>query len=144
MGVRGGGSGRRILVATVAWAAVAGCASSVQPPPLRTAHAVSAVVIANRCVSLGAANAKLAEKAMNQLVDGCGSFAGGSARFTASLLPGGAIQFEATGAPADTIPMCVVSHPLTHSVHLTKPCALDVVLEESSMALPNARDGGPG
>jgi hypothetical protein len=113
---------------------------------VRTAHAVSAVVLANRCGTLGTSNAKLAERAMNQLVEGCGSFAGGSARFTATLLPGGAIQFapDAARASSDSIPMCVVSHPLTHGVHLTKACALDVVLEESSMVLPLPRDGGPG
>lgn len=105
-------------------------------PPTRPAHAVSAVVLVNRCAHLGVANAKLAEAAMNQLVDGCGSFSGGRARFTATLLPGGAIQFAEGPEQPQSIPVCVLTHPLMHRVSLQQPCALDVQLEESSVAVP--------
>jgi hypothetical protein len=104
---------------------------------------VAAVVVANHCVTLGAATAKLAERAMNQLVDGCGSFSGGSVRFTATLLPGGGMQFASTDALSQSIPMCVLGHPLTHGLHLTKACALDVVLEDSVMALPAPASSAP-
>ncbi len=113
------------------------------PAVTRTAATVSAIVLVNRCTSLGAANAKLAEKAMNQLVDGCGSFTGHDVRFTATLLPGGAIQFEPRG-DAESIPICVLSHPLTHAVHLTRSCALDVELEASALALPSSTVAAPG
>ena len=133
--------GRTLLAIVGATTAVA-CASPSPPPP-KMAHAVSAIVLVNHCASLGAADAKLAEKAMNQLVEGCGSFAGGTARFTATLLPGGAIQFESRADASAAIPVCALSHPLTHGVHLKKSCSLDVALEESSMTLPTATvDGG--
>jgi hypothetical protein len=121
---------------------VAACASTTAPA--RPAHFVSATVLANGCTNLGPANGKLAQKAMLQLTDGCSSFSGGSVRFTATLLPGGAIQFEPRADQSDSIPICVLSHPLTHEVHLKKSCSLDVQLEEKSMALPKAGDPKPG
>lgn len=121
---------------TAILALVAGCAST--GPPVRTTHLVSATVLVNRCAALGAANAKLAEAAMNRLVDGCGEFTGSSVRFTATLLPGGAIQFDPHADPSATIPVCVLSHPLTHQVHLKASCTVDVELEASSVVLPKA------
>jgi hypothetical protein len=127
--------GRSGLVAAL----LAACASAPPPPPPPpppTAQTVSAIVVANGCAALGPANAKLAEKAMDQLVVGCGGFTGKPAHFTATLLAGGAIQFEARGGEAEAVPICALSHPLTHAVKLAKPCALDVKLEASSMTLP--------
>ncbi len=140
---------RTAMALPLATALLGGCASTSppQPPPqpaptptVRAAHTVSAVVLVNGCSHLGAENAKLAELAMNQLVDGCGSFSGDRVRFTATLLPGGAIQFEprTNGAPA--IPICVLNHPLMHRVRLTKACSLDVELEEGSMEVPKAKE----
>ena len=123
---------------------VAQAACSPPPPahvaviPLATAHTVSAIVLVNHCANLGAADAKRAELEMNQLVEGCGAFTGGSVRFTATLLPGGAIQFEPGPDASASIPICVLSHPLKHTVHLQKSCSLDVQLEVSSIALPRA------
>jgi hypothetical protein len=105
---------------------------------MRTARTVSASVLVNGCASLGTANAKLAEKAMSQLVDACGAFSGPSVRFSATLLPGGAIQFNPKDDGSATIPICVLSHPLKHGVHLTKSCGLDVELAESSLVFPAA------
>jgi hypothetical protein len=99
---------------------------------------VSAIVLVNNCTVYGKANAKLAEKAINQLVDGCGTYSGGSVRFTATLLPGGAMEFASKSDASDTIPICVVNHPLKHVVGLTKACSLDVELEVASMLLPPA------
>ncbi|MGH7269259.1 MAG: hypothetical protein ACREJ3_02415 [Polyangiaceae bacterium] len=131
----------------------AGCVSrptpqSPTPPPTAPtrastpAHAVSAVVLVNGCARPGIANAKLAEAAINQLVDGCGSFSGGRVRFTATLLPGGAIEFHPQADQTQAIPICVLSHPLTHKVRLRKACSLDVQLEEGAMSVPTS-DGGP-
>jgi hypothetical protein len=117
------------------------CASSGPPlaaQPIHTAQTVSAIVLVNHCASLGTADAKLAEKEMNQLVEGCSEFTGGTAHFTATLLPGGAIQFEPGTDKAETIPICVLSRPLKHGVHLKKSCSLDVQLEVSSIVLPAA------
>jgi hypothetical protein len=117
-----------------------GCAATPAPPPSPPppppAHAVSAVVLVNGCARLGVDNAKLAQAAMNQLVDGCGSFTGGRVQFSASLLPGGAIQFVQGPDPAQAIPVCVLTHPLTHRVHLQTACTLDVRLEEGSVEVP--------
>jgi hypothetical protein len=138
------------LAFACAAAAAAGCASRSPPPaapppttdsaPTRAAHTVSAVVLVNGCAHFGAENARLAVLAMNQLVDGCGSFSGARVQFTATLLPGGAIQFEPRGSGAPAIPICVLNHPLLHSVHLTKACSLDVELEEGSMDVPKPRE----
>jgi hypothetical protein len=129
----------RELVAFVALVA-AGCAPPPPPapPPAPPAHAVSAVVLVNGCSRLGVDNAKLAQAAMNQLVDGCGSFTGGHAQFTATLLPGGAIQFVAGPDQAQAVPVCVLTHPLTHKVHLQTACTLDVRLDEGPVDVHKA------
>jgi hypothetical protein len=123
------------------------CAATPPRPvpalPLATAQTVSAIVLVNHCANLGTADAKRAELEMNQLVEGCGTFGGGSVRFTATLLPGGAIQFEPGPDASASIPICVLSHPLKHTVHLQKSCSLDVQLEVSSIALPKARSTVP-
>lgn len=87
----------------------------------------------NGCSHLGPANAKLAEKAMNQLVDGCERFAGPTVEFVARLLPGGAIEFVARPGQTQSIPICVLQHPLKHGVKLSSACTLDVKLEGASL-----------
>jgi len=122
-----------------AHAMVAGCAARAAPPaPPPAAHTVTAVVLVNGCAHLGVDNAKLAQAAMNQLVDGCGSFNGGRVQFSATLLPGGAIQFVQGPDPAQSIPICVLTHPLTHRVRLQTACTLDVRLEEGAVEVPKA------
>jgi hypothetical protein len=111
--------------------------------PVQNAHSVSAVVLVNGCAHLGVENARLAQAAMNQLVDGCSSFAGDRVQFTATLLPGGAIQFEPRPNDSQSIPVCVLNHPLTHRVRLQKACSLDVRLEEGSVVVPGPADAGP-
>jgi hypothetical protein len=120
------------------------------PPPASTtapAQSVVAVVVANGCSHLGKANAKLAETAMNQLVDGCGSFRGSPVRFTAQLLADGSIFFQPGAGKAESIPVCVLEHPLKHKVKLTGSCALDVQLEQSTIQVPRVGaatgDAGP-
>jgi hypothetical protein len=89
---------------------------------------------------LGSQNAKLAQKAMDQLVEGCGSYSGGTLRFTATLLPGGAMQFASRDDASEVIPICVVSHPLKHALPLSKSCAIDVELEAVSILVPSHAD----
>ena len=113
---------------------------SPEPAPTTTAaQALVAVVVANGCAHLGKANAKLAESAMSQLVDGCGSFKG-SIRFTAQLLTDGSIFFQPGPGKAESIPVCVLEHPLKHKVRLTEACALDVRLEQSTVQVPRLAD----
>jgi hypothetical protein len=141
--------------AIAALIACAACASTPAPPsaspataatPAPTsppAHTVSAVVLVNGCAHFGVENARLAEAAMNQLVDGCSGFTGERVQFTATLLPGGAIQFEPRPQDSLSIPVCVLNHPLTHKVRLQKACSLDVRLEEGTVAVPRSADAGP-
>ena len=135
--------------AAIAGVVACGSAPARQPaaPPVASAsppaHAVSAVVLVNGCAHLGVANARLAQDAMNALVDGCSSFTGERVQFTATLLPGGAIQFDAGANSSKAIPICVLNHPLTHRVQLQKACSLDVRLEESSLLVPKSGDAGP-
>ena len=99
----------RISLVGAAAVAAAACGSAPAAPPAtapaasatpansaaaRPAHTVSAVVLVNGCARLGADNARLAQAAMSQLVDGCSAFLGDRVQFTATLLPGGTIQFE--------------------------------------------------
>ena len=140
-----------IALMLVAVAGAAACASAPAPPstspaPTPTpppARTVTAVVLVNGCAHLGVENARLAEVAMNQLVEGCSGFSGDRVQFTATLLPGGAIQFEPRENGSQAIPICVLHHPLTHRVKLQKPCSLDVRLEEGVLVVPRAADAGP-
>src|SRR5580658_2713827 len=135
-------------------AGVVACGSASTPPPStapapsaaastdRPAFAVAAVVPVNGCAHFGVANARLAQAAMNALVDGCSGFSGDKVQFTATLLPGGAIQFEPGPGDSKAIPVCVLSHPLTHRVRLQRACSLDVRLEATSVAMPQSVDAG--
>jgi hypothetical protein len=124
-------------------ATLAACGNAPPPPPAaaaeppsRPVRAVSTVVVANGCANLGHANAKLAERAMDNLVEGCTSLPGGSARFSATLLPTGRIEIGPGAGQSDVLPMCVLKHDLTHRVPLTKACVLDVRLEETVIRVP--------
>jgi hypothetical protein len=140
--------------AIAAIAAATACASAPAPPSASPApaaaastaapaRAISAVVLVNGCAHLGADDARLAQAAINQLVDGCTALPGDRIQFTATLLPGGAIQFEPRPGASQSIPVCVLNHPLTHKVRLQKACSLDVRLEEGSIVVPRAADAGP-
>jgi hypothetical protein len=136
------------LLAAAACGGAAPPASSPTPSPeaaapsTRPAYTVSAVVLANGCARFGVDNGRLAQAAMSQLVEGCSTFTDDRVVFTATLLPGGAIQFEPRPDGSQTIPLCVLNHPLTHKVKLQKACSLDVQLEKGSVAVPNGPDAG--
>jgi hypothetical protein len=116
----------------------AASASSSAAPGQSAAQLVNAMIVANGCKVAGAANARLAEKAMNQLTEGCTSVPGGKAEFQATLQPGGRIAINAVPGQPDVVPICVLKHSLQHSVPLTQPCQLDVKLEQMSVVI----DGG--
>jgi hypothetical protein len=101
---------------------------------------VNATILANGCQEFGQANGKLAERAMSELVEGCTSVPGGSAQFAATLLAGGRIEIAAVDGQPGLIPICILKHPLVHRVPLSKPCRLDVKIEQTSV--PVGGDGG--
>jgi hypothetical protein len=97
---------------------------------------VNATILTNGCQHLGATNAKLAERAMYQLVEGCSTVPGGSAQFEATLEPGGRIAIAAAPGQPDVIPICILKHSLQHKVALAKPCHLDVKIAQTSIPVP--------
>ncbi len=119
----------------------ASASSSAASPGQSAAQMVNAMIVANGCKVAGAANARLAEKAMNQLTEGCTSVPGGKAEFQATLQPGGRIAINAVPGQPDVVPICVLKHSLQHSVPLTQPCQLDVKLEQISVVIDGI-DGG--
>ena len=121
----------------------AACAAPPPPPPeAPRAQLVSSTIVTDSCATLAGANGRLAEEAMQKLVDGCTSVPGGSTRFTVTLLPGGRIELPQGPDQPQTIPMCVLRSELRHRVSLRKPCSLVVKLEETSVPLPPA-DAAP-
>jgi len=130
----------RIALGTLL-ALLVGCASRDKPataaaPSAARAQVVHATVLANGCQGLGAANGRLAERAMYDLVEGCNSVPGGAARFEATLEPGGRIRIAAASGQPPVVPICVLKHPLVHKVPLAKPCSLDVRVAEETVSMP--------
>jgi hypothetical protein len=132
----------RFVAAAIA--ITAACASPQRPsaspgdqtPAGRAAQIVNATILTNDCQKLGTTRAQLAERAMYDLVEGCRSVPGGSARFEATLQPGGRIEITSAPGYADVVPICVLKHALSHKVPLAKPCRLDVKIEETRIPVP--------
>jgi hypothetical protein len=128
-------------VAFVSLALVAGCAASPPqgnaptPPAVPSAQLVTALVLTNGCQSIGRQSALLAESAMNALVEGCASVPGGSMQFHATLQPGGRIEISAAPGQPEVVPICILKHALVHRVPLTRPCPLDVKIEQTSVSM---------
>ena len=101
---------------------------------------VTAVVRMNGCAGLSAANAKLAETTMHQLVEGCSSVPGGHVAIIATLQPNGRIELSAAEGQPETGPLCVLKHALTHKVSLQKACQLEVMLEQAGVQVAGAPD----
>jgi hypothetical protein len=145
----------RVAVAFLA-ALLAGCASTPPPdstPPPTTsnptsgssAQLVNALILTNGCQDLGRASAMLAERAMNQLVEGCATVPGGSMQFQATLQPGGRIEIGAAPGQPDVVPICILKHELLHKVPLKAPCRLDVKIEQTTVPMVGPSiDAGPG
>jgi hypothetical protein len=131
-------------------AVVGGCASSPPPAPPAgpSAQLVNAVLLTNGCPNLGRQSTLLAEAAMNALVEGCSSVPGGSMQFHATLQPGGRIEISAAPGQPEVVPICILKHALVHRVPLTRPCPLDVKIEQTSVPMnlprPPPADAGGG
>jgi hypothetical protein len=119
-----------------------GPAGAEPVPSGRSAQIVNATILTNGCRDLGASAARLAERAMDQLIEGCSSVPGGKAQFEATLQPGGRIQIAGVAGEPDVVPICILKHSLSHNVPLTKPCHLDVKIEQTSVSVPV--DAGAG
>lgn len=105
------------------------------PPPGRAAQVVNAAILANDCKDLGPTAARLTERAMDQLVEGCSVVPGGTARFQATLRPGGRVEISRVAGEPDVVPICILKHALQHNVPLKTPCHLDVKIEQSSVVV---------
>lgn len=88
--------------------------------------------VVQRCPDSSKMNAKAAELAMRQLITPCDRVPGGSAHFSATLVPGGRIELASpAGETQDgVVPTCVLKHTLKHAVTLGEPCTFEVRLEE--------------
>ena len=106
-----------------------------------SANVVNAIILANGCEVVGRKNAQLAERAMNQLVEACNDVPGGAVQFEATLQPGGHIDIAGIPGQPDMVPICILKHSLLHQVPLTKPCTLDVKIQQMTIPMA-ARDAG--
>jgi hypothetical protein len=113
-------------------------ASAPPGEPVRSAKVVNASIVQSGCQTLGASVARQAERAMYELVEGCASVPGSATQFHATLQPGGRIEIAAGPGQPEVIPTCILKHSLFHHVPLTKPCGLDVKLEEKSLPVGGA------
>jgi hypothetical protein len=116
-------------------ASPASAVPSAPAPGAVAAQFVNATILTNGCQSLGAVSAKAAEKAMNQLIEGCTSVPGGRAEFEATLEPGGLVEIKGVAGQPDVVPICVLKHSLQHQVPLKQPCRLEVKIEQMSLAV---------
>lgn len=140
---------------------LAGAACSGNPPPATgaadsveageteptVATGVNATVIVNKCPDASRVNIRTAQEAIQRLVGPCAKVPGGSAHFSAKLMPGGRIELASPeGDPTEgVVPTCVLKNRLVHRVLLKSPCTLDVTLDERTVVVDRpAADGGAG
>jgi hypothetical protein len=109
-----------------------------------SAQVVNATILTNGCQELGKSHARLAEKAMYQLVEGCTTVPNGSAQFEATLLPGGRIDIAVPPGQPGVVPVCVLKHSLTHRVPLSRPCHLEVKIGQTSVLVAPPAASAPG
>ncbi len=111
------------------------------------ATGINATVIVSKCPDAGRVNIRTAQDAIQKLVGPCAKVPGGSAHFSAKLLPGGRIELASPeGDPTEgVVPTCVLKNRLVHRVLLKSACTLDVTLDERTVVVgrPEA-DGGTG
>lgn len=111
------------------------------------ATGVNATVIVSKCPDAARVNIRMAQDAIQRLVGPCAKVPGGSAHFSAKLMPGGRIELASPeGDPTEgVVPTCVLKNRLVHRVLLKSPCTLDVQLDERTVVVerPEA-DGGAG
>lgn len=109
--------------------------ASAGPPPVKV---VEGSIVFTDCPDSRHLGAGRAEAAINKLVGGCTSVPGGSARFMATLEPGGAIEIAAPGGSTDegVVPICVLKSRLRHHLWVRRPCRMEVQIEERRVSKP--------
>ena len=141
-------------------AAVAGCWSSstpstsqppapVDPKPSQGSAAddessiqslVTSMVVIDACPDSRRLDTKAANREIEELVGPCKKVPGGAAHFSATLMPGGAVELASPGGDrsAGIVPTCVLQNArqLKHKLRLTKACKFEVKLEERVAAQP--------
>jgi hypothetical protein len=122
---------------------VLSCARGHEPPP-SAAPAPSApqedsspsiglvdtTMMFTDCGVVSNMNAKHAQSTMRHLVEACNEVPGGTAQFTATLLPNGRIELASIDGGLGTVPICVLHHELKHNVAVKKPCIMQVQMSE--------------
>ena len=105
--------------------------SASAPPPGKAVAVVEGSILVRECPAK--LDPKQARKTLDMLAGDCTSVPGGSAKFLATLLPGGRIEIAAPdGSDEGTIPICVLKNKLRHRLLIKKSCAFEVQIEESS------------
>lgn len=138
----------------------AGACSGSPPPEPQTGDApaegegeqtlatgINATVIVSKCPDAARVNIRTAQDAIQRLVGPCAKVPGGSAHFSAKLMPGGRIELASPeGDPSEgVVPTCVLKNRLVHRVLLRSPCTLDVQLDERTVVVERQEtDGGAG
>lgn len=131
--------GALALIALGAWsctpkqpAATSGPAPSASAAPTGKAVAVvEGSILVKECPAK--LDPKQARKTLDMLAGDCTSVPGGSARFLATLMPGGRIDIAAPdGSDEGTIPICVLKNKLRHRLLIKHSCTFEVQIEQSS------------
>lgn len=126
--------------------AVLGCGTSgrtepqgpLPPPPdagvTEPISLVTSMVVVDACPDSRKLDPKAANREIDELVGPCKKVPGGTAHFSATLLPGGRVELASpSGDPAEgVVPTCLVQKlgQLKHKLQLTKACKFDVKLEQ--------------
>jgi len=107
--------------------------ASSGPSPVKV---VEGSIVFTDCPDSTHLGAGRAQATINKLVDGCTSVPGGSARFVATLKPGGAIEIAAPSGSKDegVVPICVLKNHLRHHLWVRHPCSMEVRIQEQSVA----------
>ena len=136
----------RAVLGILVCVAMSGCGGAHHP----SAHAkptenagppvsmVTSSVVIDACPDSKRINSKQANKEIEELVGPCTKIPGGTAHFSATLLPGGRVELASpSGDPeSGVVPTCLLQSQgqLRHRIKVTAPCKFDVKLEEHKSA----------
>lgn len=95
---------------------------------------VTSMVVIDACPDSKRIDSKLANREIEELVGPCRRVPGGAAHFSATLLPGGAVELASPSGDKEDgiVPTCVLQKQkqLRHKLRLSKACKFDVKLEQ--------------
>ena len=94
----------------------------------------SSMIVVDACPQSKQLDPKRAGKEIEELIGPCTKIPGGSAHFSAILLPGGRVELAspAGGPQLGVVPTCLIQTQaqLRHKLPLVKSCRFDITLEE--------------